>query len=71
MLQDIAPREASVHFLMGKLHKRLGNLDDALTCLNAALDLQVGAARMLCCLHMEREQSGTTVCCCQWCKALA
>lgn len=40
VLQDIAPREASVHFQMGRLHKRLGDLDAALACFNAALDLQ-------------------------------
>lgn len=43
-MQDIAPRESSVYFQMGRLHKRLGNVDDALSCYDAALDLQPSSA---------------------------
>ena len=42
--QDIAPREASVLFHMGKIYKRLGQLDQALTCFSYALDLQPPSA---------------------------
>jgi anaphase-promoting complex subunit 3 len=38
--QDIAPREASVLFHMGKICKKLGMLDEAMACFDAALDLQ-------------------------------
>ncbi|WIA20972.1 hypothetical protein OEZ85_005309 [Tetradesmus obliquus] len=43
-VQAIVPREPSVAFLMGRLHKRLGQPDAALRCLHAALDLRPGAA---------------------------
>ena len=39
-LQDIAPKEASVWFQMGKIFKRLDLLNDALLHFNHALDLQ-------------------------------
>ncbi len=38
--QDIAPKEASVWFQMGKIFKRLEALDDALLHFNHALDLK-------------------------------
>jgi anaphase-promoting complex subunit 3 len=44
VLQEIVPREASVHFMMGRLHKRLGQPDRALACFNTALDLKPAAA---------------------------
>ncbi|KAJ8612873.1 hypothetical protein CTAYLR_002059 [Chrysophaeum taylorii] len=37
---DHAPREASVHFLMGKICKRLGKLEDAMMHFTFALDLE-------------------------------
>eukprot|EP00775_Hariotina_reticulata_P006606 gene6606-6834_t len=43
-LQNIVPRESAVHFMMGRLHKRLGNSEAALTSLNTALDLKPAAA---------------------------
>ncbi len=39
-LQDVAPKEASVWFQMGKIFKRLELLEDALLHFNHALDLQ-------------------------------
>lgn len=39
-LQDIAPKEASVWFQMGKIFKRLDLLNEALLHFNHALDLQ-------------------------------
>lgn len=43
-MQEVAPREASIFWQMGKLHKRLRQLDAALGSLNTALDLQPSAA---------------------------
>jgi anaphase-promoting complex subunit 3 len=43
-LQDIAPREASVLFHMGKIYKKLDMLDQAMTCFCGALDLQPASA---------------------------
>lgn len=40
----MAPREATISWQIGKLHKRLGHLDAALAAFNAALDLQPSAA---------------------------
>ena len=37
---DHAPKEASVHFLMGKVCKKLGKLDDAMMRFTFALDLE-------------------------------
>jgi hypothetical protein len=34
LLQGIVPREAAVHIMMGRLHKRLRNPDAALTAFN-------------------------------------
>ncbi|KAH8054423.1 hypothetical protein JL720_14443 [Aureococcus anophagefferens] len=39
-VSDHAPREASVHFLMGKVCKKLGRLDDAMMHFTFALDLE-------------------------------
>ena len=39
-VQHIAPREATVYFQMGRLYKKLGDADAALTHLNHALDLK-------------------------------
>lgn len=39
-VQELAPGEASVYFQMGKLYKRLGQLDAALKHLSHALDLR-------------------------------
>jgi anaphase-promoting complex subunit 3 len=44
MTQAIVPREAAVHVMLGRLHKRLRDPDAALTAFNTALDLQPGAA---------------------------
>ena len=44
MLQEQVPAEASVWWLLAKVHKRLGHKSRALTALNAALDLQPPAA---------------------------
>jgi len=38
-VRDAAPREAQIHFAMGRLHKRLGRTDKALRCFLDALDL--------------------------------
>jgi anaphase-promoting complex subunit 3 len=38
-VRDAAPREATVHFCLGKVYKRLGRLDDAMKCFLAAMDL--------------------------------
>lgn len=43
-LQDVAPQEVSTYFQMGKVHKRLGEVDQAMRCFCAALDLQPPAA---------------------------
>lgn len=43
-LKDIAPREASVLFQMGKIYKKLEMLDEAMGCFAAALDLQPPSA---------------------------
>merc|ERR1740139_973054 len=38
-VRDAAPREASVHFSMGKVYKRLGDVEKAMRCFLTALDL--------------------------------
>ena len=38
-VRDFAPRESSVHFLMGKIYKQLGNIDKAMMHFTTALDL--------------------------------
>ncbi|KFM28329.1 Cell division cycle protein 27-like protein [Auxenochlorella protothecoides] len=43
-LHDVAPQEVSTYFQMGKVHKRLGEVDQAMRCFCAALDLQPPAA---------------------------
>lgn len=43
-VQDIAPREASVLFHMGKIYKKLDMLDEAMGCFANALDLQPPSA---------------------------
>ena len=42
--QDLAPREASVLFHMGKIYKKLDMLDEAMACFAHALDLQPPSA---------------------------
>ena len=44
LVQDLAPREASVHFQLGKVHKRLEQPDAALMAFHTALDLRPSAA---------------------------
>lgn len=44
VVQNVAPREASVLFQMGKVLKKMGRTDEALACLCAALDLQPPSA---------------------------
>lgn len=39
MVRSAAPKEASVHFNMGKVYKRLGHPDKAMRCFLTALDL--------------------------------
>jgi anaphase-promoting complex subunit 3 len=39
-VQDIAPREATVFFQMGRIYKKLHQLDAAMEHFNAALDLK-------------------------------
>lgn len=39
-LHNIAPKEASVLFQKGRILKKIGRVDEALTCFNEALDLQ-------------------------------
>ncbi|KDD75810.1 hypothetical protein H632_c490p2 [Helicosporidium sp. ATCC 50920] len=43
-VKNVAPREASVLFQMGKVLKKMGRTDEALACLCAALDLQPPSA---------------------------
>ena len=43
-LKDVAPREASVLFHMGKIYKKLDMVDEAMTCFCNALDLQPQSA---------------------------
>lgn len=38
--QDIAPREATVFFQMGRIYKKLGQCDAAMEHFNSALDLK-------------------------------
>jgi anaphase-promoting complex subunit 3 len=38
-VRDAAPREATVHFAMGKVLKRLGRPEQAMRCFLTALDL--------------------------------
>jgi anaphase-promoting complex subunit 3 len=38
-VRDAAPREATVHFAMGKVLKRLGRSDQAMKCFLSAMDL--------------------------------
>lgn len=45
-MQNLAPREASVWFQMGKLYKKLNQVDEALRHFNAALDLKPSSADM-------------------------
>lgn len=42
--QGIVPREPSVLFTLGRVHKRLGDPDSALAALNGALDLAPSSA---------------------------
>jgi anaphase-promoting complex subunit 3 len=39
IVRDAAPREATVHFAMGKVLKRLGRPDEAMKCFLTAMDL--------------------------------
>lgn len=39
VVRDAAPREATVHFAMGKVLKRLGRRDEAMKCFLTAMDL--------------------------------
>jgi anaphase-promoting complex subunit 3 len=61
ILRDSAPREASVHFAIGKCHKRLGALDAALAAFNAALSYAPSPTsaikRSIEKLHMNTEDS--------------
>ena len=43
-LKEVAPREASVFFLIGRIHKKLGAADDAMTNFSTALDLKPASA---------------------------
>ncbi len=45
-MQNLAPQEASVWFQMGKLYKKLNQVDEALQHFNAALDLKPSSADM-------------------------
>lgn len=38
-VRDAAPREATIHFAMGKVLKRLGRLEEAMKCFLTAMDL--------------------------------
>ena len=35
LLQELAPREGSVYFKMGRMHRRLNQLDEAVTVCNS------------------------------------
>jgi tetratricopeptide (TPR) repeat protein len=43
-LKQVAPREASVFFLMGRIYKKLGLNDQAITNFSTALDLKPASA---------------------------
>jgi len=43
-LQEIAPKEASVFFLMGRIYKKLGMHDKAMINFSVALDLRPSTA---------------------------
>lgn len=38
-LRDMAPKEAQVHVMLGRVYKRLGQADKALLCFNVAIDV--------------------------------
>ena len=46
-VNDYAPREASVNFLMGKISKQMGDIDSALAYFNSALDLDTKDSYMI------------------------
>lgn len=46
-VRDAAPREATVHFCLGKVYKRLGRLEDAMKCFLAAMDLDPKESQMI------------------------
>ena len=43
-LKEVAPREASVFFLIGRIHKKLGAADAAMVAFSTALDLKPASA---------------------------
>lgn len=43
-MQDMAPREASVYFQLGKIYRRLDNTERALNYFSTALDLKPSSA---------------------------
>jgi anaphase-promoting complex subunit 3 len=46
-VRNYAPREASVHFLIGKICKQLGRKSDAMLHLTTALDLDPKDSNMI------------------------
>ena len=46
-VRDAAPREATVHFCLGKVYKRLGRLEDAMKCFLVAMDLDPKDSQMI------------------------
>lgn len=46
-LRDIAPKEGSVHLMLGKVYKRLGMAQKALVCMSTALDLNPKDAQVI------------------------
>jgi anaphase-promoting complex subunit 3 len=42
--QELAPREAQVHYLLGRAYKRLRQVDKALAAFQVALDLRPSTA---------------------------
>ena len=47
-MKELAPREASVHFLLGKVYKRLENPDQAMIAYLSALDLDPKDRNLVC-----------------------
>ena len=54
-LQQLAPRESTVHVQMGKVLKKLGRLHEALASFNHALDLDPKSGNMIK-AHIDRLQ---------------
>lgn len=43
-LKEVTPKEPAIYFLIGKIHKKLGNSEQALNYFKAATDFDVKSA---------------------------